>query len=88
MTHYTVFGAYGEMTIDSSGEIIVKCAGAEYADIARFDVPECLAWASAVGYDVFTGIDILVIGYVTSDGTATPPDAEYRELTMEWQPAG
>lgn len=88
-TGLTVRGSYGEFTVHPlTGAIVERFLdGDEYAGIARFDLPEYLAWHGATfpGYPLEEyDIDILSIGYWTADGGYEPAEVDYRaELASE-----
>ncbi len=78
---FTVHGSWGDLIINSDGEILDRSGASEgqgYAGIQRFDVAEYVEH-----YGALDSTDILLIGYWLFDGTYEAPDEHFREICME-----
>ena len=73
-----VISSNGTFTINNDGEIIAEFY-IEPHKIVKFDIKEYFqTYPNEVGCDSFT-IDILDIGYWTSDGYYEKPEPEFRD---------
>lgn len=89
MSTLTIFGSYGEFTIDADSGLPQEPVPEDYKFATKFDVVEHKTWAKAHGFDDSDCLDILEIGYWYVDEKGVqyePPDSFHRGIVEKGCP--
>lgn len=97
MTTITVFGNWGELTVDAdTGEVLAYAPGVDfdpaqpaegYCDIAKIDLVEWRAYLETHGFSMPGSTDILNVGYWDKSGEYEPA-TDFRAVWFDDAKAG